>query len=107
MIKVSDSAKDQALKLMSEQNLNNAFIRVGVKGGGCSGLSYLMDFDTELKDDDKVFEDKGLKIVVDMKSFLYLIGTELDFAGGLNGKGFQFVNPNASRTCGCGESFSI
>jgi iron-sulfur cluster assembly protein len=107
MIKVSDSAKDQALKLMSEQNLNNAFIRVGVKGGGCSGLSYLMDFDTELKDDDKVFEDKGLKIVVDKKSFLYLIGTELDFAGGLNGKGFQFVNPNASRTCGCGESFSI
>ncbi len=66
-----------------------------------------MDFDTELKDDDKVFEDKGLKIVVDKKSFLYLIGTELDFAGGLNGKGFQFVNPNASRTCGCGESFSI
>lgn len=107
MIKVSDSAKEQAQKLMAEQNLSNAFIRVGVKGGGCSGLSYLMDFDTELKEDDKVFEDKGVKIVVDKKSFLYLIGTELDFAGGLNGKGFQFVNPNASRTCGCGESFSI
>jgi iron-sulfur cluster assembly protein len=107
MIKVSESAKAQAQKLMDEQHLTDAFIRVGVKGGGCSGLSYVMDFDTLLKDDDKVFEDKGVKIVVDKKSFLYLIGTELDFSGGLNGKGFQFINPNASRTCGCGESFSI
>jgi iron-sulfur cluster assembly protein len=107
MIKVSESAKSQAQKLMSDQNLSEAFIRVGVKGGGCSGLSYLMDFDTEIKEGDKVFEDKGIKIVVDKKSFLYLVGTELDFSGGLNGKGFQFVNPNASRTCGCGESFSI
>ena len=93
---------------MSEQNAAaEAFIRVGVKGGGCSGLTYIMDFDTALNDDDKVFEDRGVKIVVDKKSFLYLIGTELDYTGGLNGKGFSFINPNASRTCGCGESFSI
>lgn len=93
---------------MSEQQAgNDTFIRVGVKGGGCSGLSYELSFDNKLKEDDKVFEDKGLKIVCDKKSFLYLIGTQLDFSGGLNGKGFIFVNPNASRTCGCGESFSI
>ena len=107
MIKVSETAKNEAIKLMAEQHLDNAFIRVGVKGGGCSGLTYVMDFDTQLKDDDKVFEDRGIKIVVDKKSFLYLVGTELDFSGGLNGKGFQFINPNASRTCGCGESFSV
>ena len=108
MIKVSDNAKDQVLKLKADQQVvADAFIRVGVKGGGCSGLTYLMDFDTEMKDDDKVFEDKGVKIVVDKKSFLYLVGTELDYAGGLNGKGFSFINPNANRTCGCGESFSI
>ena len=107
MIKVSDNAKSQAIKLMAEDKKDGSFIRVGVKGGGCSGLTYVMDFDTSVKEDDKVFEDKGVKIVVDKKSFLYLIGTELDFSGGLNGKGFAFVNPNASRTCGCGESFSI
>ena len=107
MIKVSESAKAQAQKLMQEQNLSNAFIRVGVKGGGCSGLTYIMDFDTELKDEDKVFEDNGIKIVVDKKSFLYLVGTKLNYSGGLNGKGFEFINPNANRTCGCGESFSI
>ena len=107
MIKVSENAKSHAQKLMQEQNLSNAFIRVGVKGGGCSGLTYIMDFDTELKDEDKVFEDKGIKIVVDKKSFLYLVGTELNYSGGLNGKGFEFINPNANRTCGCGESFSI
>jgi len=107
MIKVSESAKSQAQRLMQEQNLSNAFIRVGVKGGGCSGLTYIMDFDTELKDEDKVFEDNGIKIVVDKKSFLYLVGTELNYSGGLNGKGFEFINPNANRTCGCGESFSI
>jgi iron-sulfur cluster assembly protein len=108
MIKVSDSARDQVLKLKEAQEVTaEAFIRVGVKGGGCSGLTYMMDFDTELKEDDKVFEDKGVKIVVDKKSFLYLVGTELDYAGGLNGKGFSFINPNANRTCGCGESFSI
>ena len=108
MIKVSEPAKDEVLKLMKEKNMSSeAFIRVGVKGGGCSGLTYQMDFDEELKDEDKVFEDKGVKIVVDKKSFLYLVGTTLEYSGGLNGNGFSFENPNASRTCGCGESFSI
>lgn len=108
MIKVTENAKSQVEKLIAEQHPGqNAFIRVGVKGGGCSGLSYVLDFDTLVREDDKVFEDKGVRIVVDKKSFLYLIGTELDFSGGLNGKGFQFINPNANRTCGCGESFSV
>lgn len=107
MIKVSQSAKEQAVKLMAEEGKPNAFIRVGVKGGGCSGLSYELKFDTEETPDDKSFEDNGVKVVVDKKSFLYLVGTELDFSGGLNGKGFVFKNPNADRTCGCGESFSI
>ena len=107
MIKVSESAKNEALKLMNESGKPNSFIRVGVKGGGCSGLMYELDFDNEMKEGDKEFVDNDVKIVVDKKSFLYLIGTELDFSGGLNGKGFVFVNPNAERTCGCGESFSI
>ncbi|PCJ89662.1 MAG: iron-sulfur cluster assembly accessory protein [Flavobacteriales bacterium] len=106
MIKVSDNAKTEAIRLM-HNNKQGTFIRVGVKGGGCSGLMYDLDFDSELKDDDKEFEDNGIKVVVDKKSFLYLIGTTLDFSGGLNGKGFVFINPNANRTCGCGESFSI
>lgn len=108
MIKVSESAKEQARKLIeAEQKPADSFIRVGVKGGGCSGLMYDLTFDHEIKPDDKIFEDNGVKVVVDKKSFLYLIGTELDYNGGLNGKGFIFVNPNANRTCGCGESFSI
>jgi iron-sulfur cluster assembly protein len=107
MIKVTDSAKEQALKLMGEDGKPNLFIRVGVEGGGCSGLMYQLKFDNEEKEGDKSFEDNGIKVVVDKKSFLYLIGTSLDFSGGLNGKGFVFNNPNAGRTCGCGESFSI
>jgi iron-sulfur cluster assembly protein len=107
MINITESAKNQAIKLMQEDGKPEAFIRVGVQGGGCSGLMYELDFDTELKETDKVFEAEGVKIVVDKKSFLYLVGTTLDFSGGLNGKGFVFVNPNADRTCGCGESFSI
>jgi iron-sulfur cluster assembly protein len=108
MIKVSDTAKEQVERLKAEQKVAaDAFIRVGVKGGGCSGLTYLLDFDNQVKEDDKIFEDKGVRIAVDKKSFLYLVGTELDYAGGLNGKGFSFINPNANRTCGCGESFSI
>lgn len=107
MIKISEAAKAEAEKLMAEDKVEKAFIRVGVKGGGCSGLMYELSFDNKLKDDDKVFEDNGLQVVVDKKSFLYLVGTELDFSGGLNGKGFVFKNPNADRTCGCGESFSI
>jgi iron-sulfur cluster assembly protein len=107
MIKITDTAREQAIKLMAEEGKNNNFIRVGVQGGGCSGLMYQLEFDNEDKEGDKAFEDNGIKIVVDKKSFLYLIGTTLDFSGGLNGKGFVFVNPNADRTCGCGESFSI
>jgi iron-sulfur cluster assembly protein len=109
MIKVSENAVNKARVLMQEEGKNpvEAFIRVGEKGGGCSGLSYDLSFDTEMKEDDKEFEDNGMKIVVDKKSFLYLIGTELDYSGGLNGKGFVFHNPNANRTCGCGESFAV
>lgn len=107
MITVTDSAKNQAIRLMEEDGRDGCFIRVGVQGGGCSGLMYQLDFDTEEKEDDKSFENNGIKVVVDKKSFLYLVGTTLDYSGGLNGKGFVFVNPNADRTCGCGESFSI
>ncbi|REJ82821.1 MAG: iron-sulfur cluster assembly accessory protein [Bacteroidetes bacterium] len=108
MIKVSEKAKEKAIELMKSENRpEGSFIRVGVEGGGCSGLTYKLEFDHESREDDKIFEDKGIKIVCDKKSFLYLIGTELDFSEGLNGKGFTFINPNASRTCGCGESFSV
>ena len=86
---------------------NAHFIRVGVKSGGCSGLSYELKFDRNSSGDDKIFEDNGIKIAVDKKSFLYLVGTILDYSGGLNGKGFVFINPNANRTCGCGESFAL
>ena len=108
MISVSENAKNQVLSLIGTDGYPaESFVRVGVKSGGCSGLSYELDFDTELKDNDKVFEDNGVKVVVEKKSMLYLVGTTLDFQGGLNGKGFSFVNPNASRTCGCGESFAV
>lgn len=108
MITVSENAKAHALELIKADNKpEGTFIRVGVEGGGCSGLSYKLEFDNILKDGDQQFEDKGIKIVVDRKSFLYLVGTELEYTGGLNGKGFVFNNPNANRTCGCGESFSV
>lgn len=107
MIQVTESAKKQALRLMEDEGKDGYFIRVGVEGGGCSGLMYQLTFDNEDREGDKAFEDNGIKVVVDKKSFLYLIGTTLDFSGGLNGKGFVFQNPNADRTCGCGESFSV
>jgi iron-sulfur cluster assembly protein len=107
MITVTEAAKKQALRLMEDDGKENLFIRVGVEGGGCSGLMYQLDFDNEEKEGDKAFEDNGIKVVVDKKSYLYLVGTTLDFSGGLNGKGFIFKNPNAERTCGCGESFSL
>jgi iron-sulfur cluster assembly protein len=108
MITVTDKAKSKVEELIKTSNLNESyFLRVSVAGGGCSGLSYKLDFDNEIKPGDQFFEDKGIKISLDMKSFLYLAGTELDFSDGLNGKGFNFHNPNASRTCGCGESFSV
>ena len=86
---------------------SNDYVRVGVKSGGCSGLQYDLNFDNIISEKDEYFEDNGLKIIVDKKSLFYLLGTELDFSDGLNGKGFQFKNPNANRTCGCGESFSL
>jgi iron-sulfur cluster assembly protein len=109
MIKVSDSAKERVEQLMKEggYNIQHDFVRVGVKSGGCSGLSYELSFDQNKQENDKVFEDNKIKIAVDKKSFLYLIGTILEYSGGLNGKGFVFNNPNANRTCGCGESFSL
>ena len=109
MIKVSEIAKIKVIELMHDEGYDykTDFVRVGVKSGGCSGLSYDLKFDREKDDDDKIFEDNGVKIIVDKKSFLYLIGTTLDYSGGLNGTGFVFNNPNANRTCGCGESFSL
>lgn len=108
MITVSASAKEYIVNLMAqEKSEEGTFVRVGVKGGGCSGLEYKLSFDKESKAGDEIFEDKGIKIVVDMKSLLYLYGTELDYSGGLNGKGLTFNNPNATRTCSCGESFSV
>lgn len=108
MINVSESAKNRIMHLRKQEGqTNNSHIRVSVKGGGCSGLMYDLAFDAEIKDQDEVFEDRGIKVLVDKKSLLYLLGTTLDFSDGLNGKGFQFVNPNASRTCGCGESFAV
>ena len=108
MIQVSEQAKDKLLLLLKEEgHTTEAFIRVGVNSGGCSGLSYDLKIDKKTNEDDKIFEDNGIKIVVNKKSFFYLIGTTLEYSGGLNGKGFVFNNPNASRTCGCGESFAI
>jgi iron-sulfur cluster assembly protein len=109
-IYVSDKAKAKVLQLMQDAGIagdSSYFLRVGVVGGGCSGLSYKLDFDNEVKPMDQVFEDNGIKVVTDLKSFLYLVNTELNFSDGLNGKGFYFDNPNASRSCGCGESFAV
>ena len=109
MIKVSDHAKEKAIQLMTEDGFQpfEDYIRVGVKSGGCSGLEYVLKFDNEKTEADQVFEDNGIKIIIDKKSILYLAGTTLEYSGGLNGKGFIFNNPNANRTCGCGESFSL
>jgi len=109
MIKVSDIAKKKVIELMSEEGFDAAkdFVRVGVKSGGCSGLSYELKFDKEKSEEDKIFEANGIHLIVDKKSFLYLVGTTLEYSGGLNGTGFVFNNPNANRTCGCGESFSL
>ena len=109
MIKVSDTARKKIVDMMKDDGFDAAkdYVRVGVKSGGCSGLSYELKFDNQIGENDKVFEDNNVKIAVEKKSFLYLAGTILEFSGGLNGKGFVFNNPNASRTCGCGESFSL
>ena len=107
MVTVSEGAAKKLTSLIEESGFKTPYFRVSVKGGGCSGLSYDLSFDTDQQTGDTLAEDKGVKILVDMKSLLYLYGTELDFSDGLNGKGFQFINPNASRTCGCGESFAL
>ncbi|MFC7774942.1 HesB/IscA family protein [Flavobacterium sp. GCM10027622] len=109
MIKVSESASKKIVDMMKDDGFDptNDYVRVGVKSGGCSGLSYELKFDKEIGESDKVFEDNNVKIAVEKKSFLYLAGTILEYSGGLNGKGFVFNNPNAQRTCGCGESFSL
>jgi len=109
MIKVSEGAKKRIALLMTDEGYDAAkdFVRVGVKSGGCSGLSYELKFDKSQAENDKLFEDNEIRIVVDKKSVLYLAGTILEYSGGLNGKGFVFNNPNAQRTCGCGESFSL
>lgn len=109
MIKVSESASKRVAMLMEDDGFDpkSDYVRVGVKSGGCSGLEYVLNFDKNITDTDKVFEDNGIKIAVEKKSFLYLAGTILEYEGGLNGKGFVFNNPNAQRTCGCGESFSL
>ena len=110
MITVSQKALEHIIELMMESGItpDSHHLRVGVKGGGCSGLSYVMDFDNTIESTDETVEvDGGLKVIIDRKSVLYLYGTELNYSDGLNGKGFQWENPNASRTCGCGESFSL
>ena len=109
MIKVHETAKQKVSTLMKEEGFDPTrdYVRVGVKSGGCSGLSYELKFDSEIKKEDKIYEDNQVKIIVDKKCILYLAGTILEYSGGLNGKGFVFNNPNAQRTCGCGESFSL
>ncbi len=109
MIKVSDIAKNKIIQMMTDDGYDPTidFVRVGVKSGGCSGLSYELKFDKEKTDKDSIFKDNNVSIVVEKRSVLYLAGTILEYEGGLNGKGFVFNNPNAQRTCGCGESFSL
>lgn len=108
MLFVSDSAKERILEIRQKEGYgNDYFVRVWVESGGCSGLSYELEFSNTTKENDQVFEDNGEKIVTDLRSFLYLCNTVLEYSGGLDGKGFQFNNPNASRTCACGESFAV
>ena len=107
MITISNNAKERLLHLLEEKGGGNSYVRVGVETGGCSGLSYKLDFDNTKNDDDELVENNEISLLINKKSFLYLVGTTLEFSDGLNGKGFVFNNPNASRTCGCGESFSL
>lgn len=108
MIQISENAVKKLMSLKHEDSKpQDAFLRVEVKKGGCSGLSYKMEFDTVLREGDQVFESNGEKVVVDQSSILYLAGMTLDFSGGLNGKGFVFNNPNATKNCGCGSSFNV
>lgn len=109
-ISITERAADRIKQIREEQQIaEDALLRVGVVSGGCSGLTYDLEFDTKENPDEEEqqFEDKGIRLIVDMRSFLYLSGTQLDYTDGLNGEGFHFHNPNANRTCSCGESFSI
>jgi len=106
VVDLTDKAANEVLRLMNSENLAEHYLRVGVQGGGCSGLQYSLNFDTQVGQFDKVFDIKGVKVVVDLKSALYLKGTTLDYVQSLTGGGFKFINPNASRSCGCGSSFS-
>lgn len=107
MIEITEAAVSQIKQIQNSQKQSDVSLRLKVVGGGCSGMSYKMDFDTTPPtESDKIFKKNGIQIVVDAKSFLFLNGTTLDFSGGLNGKGFEFKNPNAKRSCGCGSSFS-
>lgn len=107
MVGVTESAVREVQRLLEKEGKQGHALRLLVKGGGCSGLSYDLEFDADTREKDLVFEFGGLKVLVDQKSYIYLKGITLDFSGGLNGKGFQFRNPNATHTCSCGESFSI
>lgn len=108
MLFVADSAKAKIQEIKEKEHItDDYFVRVSITSGGCSGLTYKMDFDNESRPNDQVFEDNGVKVVTDLKSFLYLFNSALEFSGGLEGKGFFFNNPNAARTCGCGESFAV
>ncbi len=108
MLYVADSAKEKITELREKEQLDaRHFLRVSITSGGCSGLTYNIEFDNSEKPEDQVFEDNGVKVVTDLKSVLYLFDSTLEFSGGLSGKGFYFNNPNAARTCGCGESFAV
>ncbi len=107
MISLTNKAVQQIKNIMEQENLANHYLRIGVKGGGCSGMTYTMSFDSQLKESDQLLEQGQVKVVVDSKSMVYLIGTTIDFTDGLNGSGFVFQNPNAARSCGCGSSFAV
>jgi iron-sulfur cluster assembly protein len=106
MVTLTEAAVNEVKRLMESQNMPNVVLRMGVKGGGCSGLSYTLNFDTDVREQDQLIQIDGLKVAVDNKSLMYLEGTTLDFVSGLSGTGFKFINPNATRSCGCGSSFS-
>ena len=105
MISLSDKAADKVREILGNEAKDDHALRVGVKGGGCSGFSYTLDIDKIFAESDQIFEEKGIKIVIDAKSFIYLSGTQVDYVENLSGSGFSFSNPNATRTCGCGSSF--
>jgi len=107
MISVTDKAVLKIKDILKEEGQAEGFIRVGIKGGGCSGFTYMLDIDNEKKESDQLFDFNGVNILIDSKSIVYLAGTELDYTDGLNGAGFVFNNPNATKTCGCGSSFAV